>query len=77
MIVETRNGKTFASDRGLAMTQVADVSFDVRRYIMERMRSADKSAEDDISEWREATAEEVEEWKRKVEEEMRKLDEEL
>ena len=77
MIVETRNGKTFASDRGLAMTQVADVSFEERRYIMERMRSADKSAEDDISEWREATPEEVEEWKRKVEEEMRKLAEEL
>lgn len=77
MIVEIKNGKAFTSDRGLAMTQVADVSFDERRYIMERMRSADKLADDDMSEWREATPEEVEEWKRKVEEEMRKLDEEL
>ena len=77
MIVETKKGRAFASNRGLAMTQVADVSFEERRYIMERMRSADKSAEADISEWREATPEEVEEWKREVEEEMRKLDEEL
>lgn len=77
MIVEIKNGKAFASNKGLAMTQVANVSFEERRYIMERMRSASKSAEDDMSEWREATPEEVEEWKRKVEEEMRKLDETL
>ena len=77
MIVETKNGKAFASDRGLAMTQVADVSFEERRYIIERMRSADKTLADDIAEWREATPEEVEEWKLKVEEAMRKLDEEL
>ena len=77
MIVETRNGKTFASDRGLAMTQVADVSFEERRYIMERMRSADKSAEDDMSEWREATPEEVEEWKRIQREKYKELNESI
>lgn len=63
MIIEVKNGKAFASDSGKAMTQRAEVSAEERRYIMERMRSADKTLVDDIAEWREAEAEEVDLWR--------------
>lgn len=63
MIVEVKNGEAFASDRGMAMTQVADVANEERRYILERMRSTDKTLADDIAEWREAGAEEVDLWR--------------
>jgi hypothetical protein len=63
MIIEVKKGLAFASDSGKAMTQSAEVSSEERRYIMERMRSADKTLADDIAEWREAGAEEVEAWR--------------
>lgn len=63
MIIEVKKGMAFASDSGKAMTQRAEVSAEERRYIMERMRSTDKTLADDIAEWREAGAEEVEAWR--------------
>lgn len=79
MIVEVKNGKAFASDRGMAMTQAADVANEERRYIMERMRSAYKTLADDIAEWREAESEEVDLWReaeaKRRSEEMEKFNE--
>lgn len=80
MIIEVKNGKAFASDSGKAMTQRAEVPAEERRYILERMRSTDKTLADDIAEWREAEAEEVNLWReaeaRRRAEEMAELNEE-
>lgn len=80
MIVEVKNGKAFASDSGKAMTQRAEVSAEERRYILERMRSSDKTFAEDVALWREASAEEVKAWReaeaKRRAEEMAELNEE-
>ena len=78
MIVEIRNGKAFASDRGLTMTQVGNVPAQERRYIKERMRSVEKAFAEDIALWREAEGSEFEAWReaeaRRIAEELKYLD---
>lgn len=71
MIIETKNGRAFASSEGLLMTQVAELPDSERRYVKERTRTTSLTTEEDLGAWREANIEEFKEFNARVEAEMK------